>query len=93
MDTLKTKKKRTKNTGIYLAYVKPRPYLKGETKGRDPSLVEEGTGTRRLAAHLNEWVASNRVLVLSQRFLGFLRGKHCNSPVRYVQREVASTPE
>ena len=34
-----------------------------------------GTGTRRLAAHLNELGASNRILVLSQRFLGFIRGK------------------
>ena len=34
-----------------------------------------GTGTRRLAAHLNELGTSNRILVLSQRFLGFIRGK------------------
>ena len=85
MDTLKTKR-RTKNTGIYLVYVKPCPYPKGETQGRDPSLVGHGTGTRRLAAHLNELGTSNRILVLSQRFLGFVRDK----PIAIRQWEMYS---
>ena len=85
MDTLKTKR-RTKNTGIYLVYLKPCPYPKGETQGRDPSLVGHGTGTRRLAAHLNELGTSNRILVLSQRFLGFVRDK----PIAIRQWEMYS---
>ena len=28
---------------------------------------------------INEWVASNRILVFAHRFLGSPRGKHCNS--------------
>ena len=30
-------------------------------------------------AETNEWVASNRILVFAQRFMGFSRGEHCNS--------------
>ena len=38
-----------------------------------------------------EWVASNRILVLAQRFLRSPRGKHCNSLERNLWRKVVST--
>ena len=37
---------------------------------------------------LNEWVASNRILVFAHRFLGSPRGKHCNSLEGIVWRKV-----
>ena len=40
---------------------------------------------------LNEWVASNRILVFAHRFLGSPRGKHCNSLEGNVWRKVFPT--
>ena len=35
--------------------------------------------SRLTAPDHNEWVANNRISVFTQRFLGWPRGKHCNS--------------
>ena len=46
-----------------------------------------------LLVKLNEWFASNRILVFAQMFVGSPRGKHCNSPERTTWRKVVSTSE
>ena len=50
--------------------------------GRDSFLWKYSFIRSRLVskAGTNEWVASNRILVLAQRFVGSPRGEHCNSP-------------
>ena len=49
--------------------------------------------TAPLCEILNEWVASNRILVFAQRFLGSPRGKHCNSLEGIVWRKVFLTSD
>ena len=47
--------------------------------------------SRDIGIYQNEIVASNRILVFTQRFLGSPRGKHCNSLERNLWRKVVST--
>ena len=47
--------------------------------------------SRDIGVYWNEIVASNRILVFTQRFLGSPRGKHCNSLERNLWRKVVST--